>query len=158
MVFEVRQPASGEPYVQFGFKNGTNDADYAYYNLFGNSGATTLSEFNSTLAPYGISTLAQWCNTCGNTQDRGCDVIAAANETYGTATKAPGQQTSPLAAGFIGACVTLFIVLLALAALFFTGALGLGAKRRRNKTSSYALRDDMDSNSVGLVSHCQSWI
>lgn len=57
------------------------------------------------MQPYGISSLGQWCNECGNTETRGCDLVADYNSTTsfnGPSSTIGRQHTSPLVAGFIG--------------------------------------------------------
>lgn len=56
--------------------------------------------------------------------------IAAANETYGTVDAAPGQSSSPLASGFIGACVTLALLAAAMGYLWYKGFLAIGRNAR----------------------------
>lgn len=71
ITFELRQASGADPVVQLNFKNGT--ADFQTYNMFGNSGATPLAQFNSTLAPHAIETLSEWCTKCNQHEERGCD-------------------------------------------------------------------------------------
>lgn len=51
MTFELHQPASGgEPVVRLNFKNGTDDATFTTYPMFGGQTDTPLSEFTSRLS------------------------------------------------------------------------------------------------------------
>lgn len=92
--------------VTMQFKNGTADADFAPYNMFGSADAAyDLTSFINTLEPYGISSLGQWCNECQNTDSRGCATINAVNVSRadnGPASTTGTHDTSPLASGFIG--------------------------------------------------------
>lgn len=51
MTFELRQPTSGgAPFVRMSFKNGTDDAAFTTYGMFGSQVDTPLSEFTSRLS------------------------------------------------------------------------------------------------------------
>ncbi|KAH9922607.1 histidine phosphatase superfamily [Fomitopsis serialis] len=86
VVFEVRTSASSpEPFLRFQFKNGTDDTELHSYPLAfaGWDGTTSgtdvpLSTFISAFQPAGINTTLEWCNACGQTTERGCDVALAA--------------------------------------------------------------------------------
>lgn len=155
--FEIRQAMSGSGYeVRLNFKNGTDDADYRALPMFGSNNVDyPFDQFMDTLEvrtrsrncatvanvttrqPNLIANLSQWCVACGNTQDRGCDVVTAANISAnadlrsGSVTTTYGQHdVSPLAAGFIGAGVTLAVVAAAFGLLALVGLVGFGKKRR----------------------------
>lgn len=130
MTFELHQPSSGgDNYVRFGLKNGTQDADYTYYTML-DTDNITLTQLKSSMNSYTLPDLSSWCHACGNTDSRGCQTIAAANETWSNNHVADGQTLSPLAAGFIGASVT-FAVLVAL----FAGFLAKQSIKRRKQTA-----------------------
>lgn len=152
MALEVRQGAAGgDDYtVTLNFKNGSNEADFITYNLFGSSDpGYPLDQFVNMLEvgyrfsrdsttlkycdpqPYGITSLGQWCNECKNTDSRGCGLVADYNVT--TTYRGPGstigrQHTSPLAAGFIGSVITLALASLVMAALWSLGMLVVGKR------------------------------
>lgn len=51
VAFEVRQNTSGEPFIRFTFKNGTDDDAYQTYGFMGSeSGEVPLSTFVSNLS------------------------------------------------------------------------------------------------------------
>lgn len=105
------------------------------------------------LQPHLVQNLSQWCSTCSNTKDRGCDLVAAANTSdvrEGSVTTTYGNHdVSPLAAGFIGAGVTLAVVAAAFGLLALLGLVTLGKKRR----SGGATTARVDSNDGGSSSH-----
>ena len=86
VVLEVRtSPSSSEPFLRFQFKNGTDDDQLHAYPLAfpgwdGSASGTDvpLSTFISAFQPVGINTTLEWCNACGQTTERGCDVALAA--------------------------------------------------------------------------------
>ncbi|KZT67117.1 phosphoglycerate mutase-like protein [Daedalea quercina L-15889] len=89
VVLEVRtSSSSSEPFLRFQFKNGTDDTELHSYPLLfpgwnGTASGTDvpLSTFISAFQPAGINTTLEWCNACGQTTERGCDVaLAAAKE------------------------------------------------------------------------------
>lgn len=130
ITFEVRSEG-GAPYVRFNFKNGTDDAVYTPYALFGGLGDVSLAEFNSHLQPYALRTLSSWCSTCGNNSTRGCDLVTAANiSSIGNGSNARTHQpVSPVGAGFIGAGVTLALALAIMALALTTGLIGFRSRR-----------------------------
>lgn len=79
--------------------------------------------FVENLAPYGINSLGEWCNKCGTTTARGCDVIDALNDTmndFASPASTRGRQhVSPVVAGVIGALVG---IVAALVVMFVGGA------------------------------------
>lgn len=88
VVLEVRtSPSSPEPFLRLQFKNGTDDAELHTYPLSfpgwdGTSGTDVpLSTFIAAFQPVGINTTLEWCNACGQTTARGCDVALAAAQS-----------------------------------------------------------------------------
>jgi hypothetical protein len=142
-VIEVRQPSSGgEPVLRLQFKNGTQDDALTTFNWFNTTGDIPVSTFTNFLAPVAINTTADWCTVCSNTQDRGCDAIAAAASQAAIADRVH-QPIGPVGAGFLGAGLTLFVAICMLAMLFFLGKLSLGRGRSRSHRSGSS-----DSGSV----------
>lgn len=130
MTFELHQPASGgAPFVRMNFKNGSDDAAFTTYGMFGSQEDTLLSDFTSRLSPYEVGDLNTWCNICDNWEDRKCNLVAAAN----AATVSHGHTVSAVGAGFIGAGVTITVALAALAMLAFLGLLAFGRKKKANR-------------------------
>jgi len=128
--FEVRQPsAGGDPVIRFMFKNGTSDNSFVKYPFLNSTDDVPVSTFINALQPFAFSDIPTWCQRCNNTQDRGCANIAI-KSTPMTITIGSHDKVSPVGAGFIGAGVTLAVMLAALALLAFTGLLSFGRKPR----------------------------
>lgn len=125
LAFEIRYVRLTNSYtVTLQFKNGTADNDFRTLNMFGSSDAAyPLSQFvsrlqvwvvkggayivklTSSLQPYSVDNLTQWCQMCNNTKTRGCDAIYALNQTTTQlrALQSGGSSSiSSTAAGFIG--------------------------------------------------------
>jgi len=135
LALEVRQPKSGgEPVIRFNFKNGT-DSEFKQYNMWGHDSDVPISQFINTLAPVAVNSTNQWCNVCGNTQDRGCAALQLA-KAQGYANAKP--SISSVGAGFIGAGATIGVFSLVFAALFFLGFLAFS--RRRGRKASYEVK------------------
>ncbi|KAI5831058.1 phosphoglycerate mutase-like protein [Schizophyllum commune Tattone D] len=127
-VFEVRETRDGDHVLRFNFKNGTDDNDFKTYTIMGQDGDVPLSTFVDRLAPAAINTTADWCSACGNTKDRGCGALTkAANE----AIAAHSDKISPVGAGFLGAGLTIAVMLAMFGALMFMGVLTFGRRGRR---------------------------
>lgn len=143
MTFELYQPDSGDdPLVRFGLKNGTEEESYTFYNLLDRDDVS-LNELQSFVQPYVLPDLSSWCHACQNTESRGCDTIAAANETWSNNDVASGQTLSPLAAGFIGASVTLAILV-----ALFAGFLATQSKKQK-RARAISLRATVVDQSPG---------
>lgn len=111
LLFEVYNNDS----IVMKYKNGTSDN--TFHTLALNSSLNTVQGFSKSLSPFGINNTLAWCNACQNKVDRGCaaffgQAVPPAQIRYGSAHRAPGQPVSPLAAGFIGAAVTLVVALI----------------------------------------------
>lgn len=81
-----------------------------------------------------VNGTAQWCNVCGETEDRGCAALTLAAQQAHSAALSP---LNPIGAGFLGAGVSIAVFGLALGALAFLGLLTFKrspAKRRRSDT------------------------
>jgi len=107
-------------------------------------------------------TRADWCNKCGTTDERGCDVLAALNGTGGAGYTSPTHvdghhRVSPVTAGLIGAFVTLAVVAILSAALFATKKVAGASKRRRtNFASSGGLELPARSDGASIASATSS--
>jgi len=143
VTLEVRQPsAGGEPVVRFSFKNGT-DADFVQYNLIGSTGDVPISALADHVNSALINSTSQWCTVCNNTQDRGCGAIAqAAAQAALTANVGHHQRISPVGAGFLGAGLTLVVVLGMFGVLAFLGLLTIGRGKRAGSTHSKTNSDE----------------
>lgn len=134
--------------VRFLFRNGTDGAaELGAFPLFGGADlAIPYGQFRERMESIGITSVGQWCNTCGSSQD----FCVAANETYsglrGASTS--GSSSSGLsnaAAGAIGAAVTLGVITIVGATIYM-----LHRSRRKTQTSagrstSSEKRSDSDS-------------
>lgn len=119
-----------------------------------------LQTFIDTLSPHGISDLATWCDRCGNTNSRGCELLGGASSAggssssdYASITSTSGKQhVSPVVAGIIGALVGLV-----LAGLVFGGLGFLGKKKQRR--SGYAGGKDVqrEGSSYGDMVSVARW-
>ncbi|KAJ6511981.1 histidine phosphatase superfamily [Mycena vitilis] len=142
VALEVRQPsAGGEPVIRLNFKNGTAQ-DFATYNFLGGSGDMPLSTLADHVNPALVNTTAAWCKVCNNSQDRGCGALAlAASQASAAASKANvahHQKISPVGAGFLGAGLTLAVVLAMFAVLAFLGMLTVGRGRSKKAPSTHS--------------------
>ncbi|KAG8755225.1 hypothetical protein FRC12_010955 [Ceratobasidium sp. 428] len=130
ITFELRQPSSGSaPVVRMSFKNGSDDASFATYGMFGGQGDTLLVDFTSRLSPYQVDDLETWCTACDNWTDRKCNLVAAAASA--SASISHHAPVSAVGAGFIGAGVTIAVFLAALGVLAFMGLIVFGRKHKR---------------------------
>ncbi|KAJ7465302.1 histidine phosphatase superfamily [Mycena latifolia] len=140
MALEVRQPsAGGEPVVRLNFKNGTAP-DFKTYNFLGASGDVPLSTLVNHVNPALINSTAAWCAVCNNQKDRGCGALAlAASQASASAAAANvghHQVISPVGAGFLGAGLTLAVVLAMFGVLAFLGMLAIGRGRGKKAAST----------------------
>lgn len=103
----------------------------------------SLASFTKTMRPYAIEELSEWCDKCGETEERGCSLLAALNGTGGAGfadvTRVNGHHAvSPVVAGVIGAGVALAVAAAGLTAWIFLGGF---AKRSRAIHSSGGKND-----------------
>ena len=146
VALEIRQPSTSgaEPVVRFTFKNGTDDAAFTAHPMQLPTGASgtdlPLSTFVAALNVSGTWTLAEWCNACGQETLRGCSAaLALAGETTGGGAGevvwVRNGPVSPVAAGFIGAGVTIAVWGLGFAVLAFMGYLKFVRPQRKQRGS-----------------------
>lgn len=155
LALEVRQPASGGgPVVRMLFQNGTEDDGFKQLNFLNTTGDVLLTDLVNQLGvscslslneitshipvsvqPAGVNDTAHWCNVCANTQDRGCAAITQAR-VAGAASVHLHQKISPVGAGFLGAGLTLAVVLAFFAFLFFKGMIGTSRGRPTKRVNS----------------------
>lgn len=140
--------------IVFRFRNGSQGA-FEQYPIFGQEGGTTSrTTFVDALQPYSIDSRADWCNVCSNTEDYGCDVLAAYNGTgggavkYSSATSTTGRHhVSPVVAGVIGALVALAVAACLLAGwLFFGGLVSRQNRRRSNRAPASSINNNHKTN------------
>lgn len=136
VVLEVRtSPSSSEPFLRFQFKNGTDDTELHPYPLVfpgwdGSASGTDvpLSTLISAFQLVGINTTLEWCNVCGQTTERGCDValvaakagvtqatLAARSDPFESLARPCGPYAVALA--YLGGLVTALILALAVGCL-----------------------------------------
>ncbi|KAJ7644342.1 histidine phosphatase superfamily [Roridomyces roridus] len=130
VALEVREPSGGGSAVlRLRFKNGTDD-QFTTYNFLGQTGDVPLQSFIDFVNPALINSTADWCTVCNNTQDRGCGAIAAAAaQANAAAINGIGhhhQRISPVGAGFLGAGLTIAVMLGMFGVLAFLGLITLG--------------------------------
>lgn len=120
MVFEIHQDNS----MQVFFRNGSY-GDLTPHNIL-SSQTMPLNTYLERFNPIKLDTLADWCNACGETEARGCAALNALNgtgsgEKYADVTSTVGKhQVSPVAAGLIGAFVSLVLAAVIVIALGLT--------------------------------------
>jgi len=137
VALEVRQPSDGSaPVVRFNFKNGS-DVDFVTYKFLGGVEDVPLSTLVNHVSPALINTTADWCAACGNTKDRGCGALAlAASKAAASGNGGSHQRISPVGAGFLGAGLTLAVMLAMLGVLVFLGMLTIGRGRSKKRAAS----------------------
>ncbi|GAA6038328.1 hypothetical protein JCM8097_003946 [Rhodosporidiobolus ruineniae] len=147
-VFEIRNGGSGSSGydVRFGFRNGSETStDVTYYPLFGQSDLDVdLSTYVDKLSPYYISNNTQWCDLCNSTDTAAvCSEYKLATQYEDLADKykkiSDGHFTS-VGSGFIGACVTIVVMLAALGLFYSLGWISFG-KKRQPKQDRYPLNE-----------------
>lgn len=136
---EIRQPTDGsEPVIRVQFKNGTDDNVFRTLNMSipgsPDTGDVPVSTFINVFEPAAVNTTLQWCHVCNQTSDRGCAALLSAAGNTTSTTSSHHDRISPVGAGFLGAGLTLAVMLMALAAAGFLGFLAFG--RRGRRTSS----------------------
>lgn len=139
-IYELREKMDGSQGhdVRFLFRNGSSTSDeFTAYPLFGSDSVDyDLGEFVSMLEPNVIANTTQWCGVCSNTQDRGCDAVAALAAAESSATSAAGTSSnavSPVGAGFIGAGVTIALVAAVFGALYIFGLVAFRPRRQKKQ-------------------------
>lgn len=85
------------------------------------------------MQPVAFDDLPTWCKVCDNSVDRGC---ANLNLNF----PVRHQLISPVGAGFMGAGLTLAVVLAMFAVLSFLGLLTFGKRRRMD------IKSDVSNN------------
>ncbi|KAJ5875784.1 uncharacterized protein N7529_001368 [Penicillium soppii] len=111
-------PATDNLYVRFFLHNGTDDATaFEPFSLFGHSPSQTsisYSEFCSELETFAVSSVQEWCTQC-NAQSVFC--LGVLDQSHSAPKHKKGM--APAVAGVIGAVVTLAVVGLTAAIVYF---------------------------------------
>jgi len=136
VAFEVRKSDSGnEPVIRFNFKNGTDDS-FKKYGFLGSTDDVPLSKFVNALKPVAFNDLPTWCKVCNNQKDRGCATLTSNSSQI--ATNTGRHAIGAVGAGFLGAGLTLVVMLAMLAVLSFLGLMTLGRRKAKtNKIQGY---------------------
>ena len=94
-------------------------------------------------APAGVNTTLEWCNVCGQTQERGCAALFAGNGTGSVAALGGHhERISPVGAGFLGAGLTVAVFGLVAAVLVFLGLLTVGRKGEKGTRGKQGQKND----------------
>ncbi|GAA6022549.1 hypothetical protein JCM8202_000512 [Rhodotorula sphaerocarpa] len=162
MSLEVRSGGSGSSGydVRFGFRNGSSsDGDLTYYPLFGTSDVDIdLDAFVAKLEPALVQNNTAWCSYCQNNGSvPACSEWALAQNYESLAASYKRQSDShftSVGSGFIGACVTLVVAGVVLAAMRGLGWVQFGKRRRGGMqgTDRYPLTE-RDSFKGSVSSH-----
>ncbi|KAF2128398.1 phosphoglycerate mutase-like protein [Dothidotthia symphoricarpi CBS 119687] len=122
-------PAEEDMQVRFLFHNNSASAasPLATFPLFGGSAeAVSWADFKGNLSAFSVSTTQEWCAACANTTGS-CAAFASSSSTAQASGGKKGG-VSPAVGGVIGACVTLAVVLGALAAAMLVGGFRVAKK------------------------------
>ncbi|GJJ75448.1 hypothetical protein EMPS_07806 [Entomortierella parvispora] len=152
-IIEIRTDNTMRLLFRNGTETGGSNATFTPYALFGSSDANSypIADFVEQMEPYSLNTLAEWCNKCGETEQRGCATLAALNGTggagYASIDSTEGRhRVSPVVAGVIGAMVALAVAGFVLALWLLKG--GLAKKRRGNSLQEVSSVDSHRGTSV----------
>jgi prostatic acid phosphatase len=133
MVFELRRPV-GDPtydhtFVRFSMRNGSDPSTpQIVYPLFGRTDIESdmpWAQFEAEMALVGITTAEDWCHACGTSDLTFCAAYTQGVGRTGLPENQGPKKVSKVAAGGIGAGVTLAVIALA------EGAAGMWYFRRR---------------------------
>ncbi|POY76411.1 hypothetical protein BMF94_0609 [Rhodotorula taiwanensis] len=162
MTLELRHGGSGSSGydVRLGFRNSSSaDGDLTYYPLFGtNDVDMDLDTFVSKLQPALVQNNTDWCSYCQNNGSVAtCSEWALAQKYETLAASYKHQSDShftSVGSGFIGACVTLVVGAVVLAALRGLGWVSFGKRAggRRGESDRYPLTD-RESFKGSVASH-----
>ncbi|GAA5984943.1 hypothetical protein JCM10908_002462 [Rhodotorula pacifica] len=147
MTFELRHGSGSSGYdVRLGFRNGSSaDGDLTYYPMFGTADVDIdLNAFVSSLSHSLVQNNTDWCSYCQNNGSVATCSEWALAEQYETLAADYKRQSdshfTSVGSGFIGACVTLVVAALVLAAMRGLGWVQFG-KRRHREADRYPLTD-----------------
>lgn len=132
--------------VRFLFRNGTDGAaELNAFPLFDSADlALPYGQFRERMETIGITSVGQWCSTCGSSQN----FCVAANDTYSGSSVSTSSSSSGLsnaAAGGIGAAVTLGVVAIVGAAIYLLYRSHQKTQTSVGRSTSSEKRSDSDS-------------
>ncbi|KAI0685017.1 histidine phosphatase superfamily [Cytidiella melzeri] len=166
LIFELRLPSptssTSEPFLRLQFKNGTTDPTFHTLNIslpFSSPSPIPdipLSTFITAFEPAAVNTTLEWCLICNQTSDRYCGALLNASSSSSSSSSAAGsgenlkERISPVGAGFLGAGLTLAVLLFILGAGFGLGFLSFERrdKRRRRRGGGSQRGLHSEENSV----------
>jgi len=129
-------PSPDDLRVRFLFHNGTasNISKPVLFPLFGGS-ATSLSwsDFATKMNGFAVTTTQQWCTMCGNMTGQCAAYTGSGNGSTSAGTAGSGQgghKMSATVGGFIGAFVTLGVILGLGALVILLGGFRIVSKKR----------------------------
>ncbi|KAF7718217.1 Uncharacterized protein PECH_006171 [Penicillium ucsense] len=135
-------PAQDELSVRFMFHNGTltEGAQPTVWPLFGQTkDLLSWSDFKSGLEKVAVSSDAQWCDLCGNTDGK-C-ASSTTSSAQATTTSSPSSNgMSRAVAGVVGAMVTLAVILGLEALFFLVGGFRI-SRRNKNRAEVVTVND-----------------
>lgn len=127
--------------VRFLFHNGSANATSppVQYPLFGGD-AMSLSwaDFTSSMSRFAVSTTEEWCHACGNTTGTCAPFANSVAGTGSDSSSGSGSNLSNVDAGVIGAFVTVGVLLILGALVFFVGGVTLVSRKRLVQGKSVA--------------------
>jgi len=148
MVFELfsvdlqgsSYPSENDLWVRFLFRNGTsNGQDLVQYPLFGQGRGNAdmkWTDFRDQMAKIMVPRVGEWCDTCLSMSSF-CAFYGNLSYAEGDDSASHGRVTPPIA-GVIGAVVTLGIVGIVMAALFFSGIrFNRSSSKRRSELGGF---------------------
>ncbi|OOQ88951.1 histidine acid phosphatase [Penicillium brasilianum] len=139
-------PAESELSVRFMFHNGTitGSAEPTVYPLFGQSkDLLSWSDFKTGIEKIAVTSDAQWCDLCGNTDGKcGTSTASTSSSVSSSSSDSSSGGMSRAVAGVIGAMVTLAVILGLQALFFLVGGFRIS---KRNKAGPEMVTSDSAS-------------
>lgn len=136
-------PAESELSVRFTFHNGTmtSNAEPTVYPLFGQSNdLLSWSDFKTSIEKVAVTSDAQWCDQCGNTDGKcGTSTASTSSSDSSSSSTSSSGGMSRAVAGVIGAMVTLAVILGLQALFFLVGGFRIS---KRNKAAPEMVTSD----------------
>lgn len=148
-VAEGEWPEEKDLKVRFLFHNGVASSSspptvYPLSNSPSSSTSLSWKDFSAKLSAFAITSTEQWCTTCG-TSEGTCAAFASPSSTSSSSNNknsGSGGAVSPAVGGVIGACVTLVVVLGALAAAMVLGGFRIAKKSANRGTAVEGVQEE----------------